>query len=114
VTNRLTRATIKEILHIWCDSKGFPWERAYLLDRASWDAHRRANLVRGVTLPAADWVLYLANAGLYDVVNQSDPDDRRYSDLLAYLREHGLTLQRLSPCYVRVYRLRRRRRATPV
>jgi hypothetical protein len=111
---RLTWSSIGEILQIWCDGHGLQWECTYLLDRASWDAHRRANRVRGIDLPASEWILYLANTGLFDVVNQTDFDDLRYSELLAYLRSHGLALQRLTPSYVRVYELRKQQRGNPV
>ena len=104
----LTTSSIEQILHIWCDGKGWHWECDYLLDRASWDAHRRANHVRGIDLPSADWVLYLANTTLYDVVNQTDPDDPQYNELLAYLRPYGLTLHRLTPHYARLVRLQRK------
>jgi hypothetical protein len=114
VPRPLTSLIIEELLSIWCESQGFYWEASYLLDRVSWDSHRRANHVRGIKLPAAEWVIYLAHPGLQEMVNQIDPEDQRYNDLVAYLRPHGLTLYRLTPYYVRVYRLRRSRGAIPV
>jgi hypothetical protein len=108
VTKPLTRATIEKILHSWCDRNGVHWEDSYLLDRAVWNSHRRAQHARGIDLPPAQWVVYLADAGLYDVVNQTDARNGQYKDLLAWLRKHDLTLSRFLPHYAGVIRLRRK------
>jgi hypothetical protein len=50
----------------------------------------------------------LADAGLYDVVNQTDPANDRYNELLAWLRKHELTMTRFSPHYAVVDRLQRK------
>jgi hypothetical protein len=99
---------IEESLRAWYDANGFPWEDGHLLDRKSWNAHRRVKKRKGVGLPAADWVWYLADDALHDLVNQTDPGDHRYQDLQAYLRSCGVGLTRLSSRFVRLYILRQK------
>jgi hypothetical protein len=104
----MSRVTTVELLLMWCRANDCAWGRACVLDRAAWDARRRSQRIRGQTLPPSDCVLCLTGSGLYEVVNQDHPGDSRYNDLLAWLRQHGLGVQRLSPDYARLYYLNRK------
>lgn len=64
------QASILEVILVrWCHRNACEWGQAHLLDRAGWDSRRRAFHLRGIDLPAAEWVLCVSNSGLYEVVN---------------------------------------------
>lgn len=89
----------------WCRANGCEWGNASLLNRAAWEARRRSHKALGEKLPPADCILWVTQSGLYEVLNQRDPGGCKYNDLSAWLRQHGLGVQRLSPHYARLYYL---------
>lgn len=88
---------------------GCDWGQAWLLDRASWDARRRAYHVGGISLPPADWVLCLGNSPLFDVINRPREKSSLMSNLQAHLHTRGLRLDLLTPSYAALRKVDRRR-----